>query len=81
MADGKKENTLIIIKPDSFWRKLNLQVESRIKDLGLQVVSERTLAGGENLPEEKWREFYFPAIGDRPACIEGTAKYMAYGPV
>jgi nucleoside-diphosphate kinase len=81
MADGKQENTLVIIKPDSFWRKLNLQVESRIKSLGLQVVSERTLAGSENLPEEKWREFYFPAIGDRPACIEGTAKYMAYGPV
>ena len=81
MADGKQENTLVIIKPDSFWRKLNLQVESRIKALGLQVVSERTLAGDENLPEEKWRKFYFPAIGDRPACIEGTAKYMAYGPV
>jgi nucleoside-diphosphate kinase len=81
MALGKQENTLVIIKPDSFWRKLNLQVESSIKALGLQVVSERTLTGDQNLPEEKWREFYFPAIGDRPACIEGTAKYMAYGPV
>ncbi len=81
MADGKHENTLVIIKPDSFWRKLDLRVESRIKALGLQVVSERTLAGGDNLPEEKWREFYFPAIGGRPACIEGTAKYMAFGPV
>lgn len=81
MALGKQEDTLVIIKPDSFWRNLNLQVESRIKSLGLQVVAERTLAAGENLPEEKWREFYFPAIGDRPACIEGTAKYMAYGPV
>ena len=81
MADGKQANTLVIIKPDSFWRNLNLQVESRIQALGLQVVSQLTLTGGENLPEEKWREFYFPAIGDRPACIEGTAKYMAYGPV
>lgn len=81
MAHGKHEDTLVIIKPDSFWRKLNLQVEARIKALGLAVVSERTLADGENLSEEKWREFYFPAIGDRPACIEGTAKYMAYGPV
>ena len=81
MADGKHEETLVIIKPDSFWRNLSLQVEARIKALGLTVVAERTLAGGENLPEAKWREFYFPAIGDRPACLAGTAKYMAYGPV
>jgi nucleoside-diphosphate kinase len=81
MTLGKPEDTLAIIKPDSFWRNLNLQVESRIKALGLTVVAERTLAGTENLPEENWREFYFPAIGDRPACLEGTAKYMAYGPV
>jgi len=81
MADGKEEHTLVIIKPDSFWRKLNGQVESRIKALGLTVVAECTLAGGENLTEEKWREFYFPAIGDRPPCLDGTSKYMAYGPV
>ncbi|HEY1490731.1 MAG TPA: nucleoside-diphosphate kinase [Verrucomicrobiae bacterium] len=81
MAHGKQEDTLVIIKPDSFWRKLNLQVESRIKALGLHVVAERKLDGGENLSEEQWRDFYFPAIGDRPACIEGTAKYMAHGPV
>lgn len=81
MADGKHEHTLVIIKPDSFWRNLNLQVEDRIKALGLTVVAECTLAEGENLPEEKWREFYFPAIGDRSACLEGTAKYMAYGPI
>jgi nucleoside-diphosphate kinase len=81
MAHGKQEDTLVIIKPDSFWRKLNLQVEFRIKALGLHVEEERTLASEENLSEEKWREFYYPAIGDRPACIEGTAKYMAHGPV
>lgn len=81
MAEKKEEQTLVILKPDSFWRNLDGQVESRIKSLGLKVVAERTLAGEENLPEEKWREFYFPAIGDRPACLEGTAKYMAYGPV
>jgi nucleoside-diphosphate kinase len=75
------ENTLVIIKPDSFWRNLNTQVESRIKALGLAVVAERMLANGHNLPEEKWREFYFPAIGDRPPCIAGTSKYMAHGPV
>jgi len=81
MFAGKEEDTLVIIKPDSFWRKLDGQVEARIKSLGLRIVAERTLAGSENLSEEKWREFYFPAIGDRPPCLEGTSKYMAYGPV
>ena len=81
MADGKEEDTLVIIKPDSFWRHLNLQVEARLKALGLKVVAEDMLAEGRNLPEEKWKEFYFPAIGNRPACLEGTSKYMAYGPV
>ena len=81
MMDGKEEDTLVIIKPDSFWRNLNREVEARIKALGLKVVAECTLAGGGNLPEEKWREFYFPVIGDRPPCLDGTSKYMAYGPV
>lgn len=81
MADDKEEDTLVIVKPDTFWRNLNRQVEARIKALGLKVVAECTLAGGENLPEEKWKEFYFPVIGDRPPCLDGTAKYMAYGPV
>src|SRR5260221_2726126 len=81
MAGGNEENTLVIIKPDSFWRNLDRQVESRIRALVLMVVAERTLVGDANLPEEKWREFYFPAIGDRPPCLAGTSKYMAYGPV
>ena len=81
MTDAKIEDTLVIIKPDSFWRKLDGQVEARLKALGLTLVAERKLADGANLPEEKWREFYFPAIGDRPPCLEGTAKYIAYGPV
>ena len=83
MADEPQleQDTLVILKPDSFWRGLNGQVEDRIKVLGLNVVSERTLGNGENLPEEKWKEFYFPAIGNRPPCLEGTAKYMAHGPV
>jgi nucleoside-diphosphate kinase len=78
---NNEENTLVIIKPDSFWRRLNQQVELRLHALGLKVMAESTLAGGRNLPEEKWKEFYFPAIGGKPACLEGTAKYMAYGPV
>lgn len=81
MGDAKNEETLVIIKPDAFWRNLHLQVEARIKALGLTFVAERVLAGIENLPEEKWREFYFLAIGDRPACLMGTSKYMAFGPV
>lgn len=81
MANSTSEDTLVILKPDSFWRNLNEQVVARIKALGLQVVAERIFKGSENLPEEKWREFYFPAIGSRPPCLEGTAKYMAYGPV
>ncbi|HUA38670.1 MAG TPA: nucleoside-diphosphate kinase [Candidatus Sulfopaludibacter sp.] len=81
MADSKPEDTLVIIKPDSFWRKLDGQVENRLKALGLTVVAECTLAGNDNLPEAKWKEFYFPAIGDRPPCLDGTSKYMAYGPV
>lgn len=81
MTDGKAEDTLVIIKPDTFWRNLDRQVEARLKALGLTVVAECTLAGADNLPEGKWREFYFPAIGDRPPCLEGTSKYMAYGPV
>jgi len=81
MAEVKTEDTLVIIKPDSFWRGLNRQVEARLNALGLTVVAECTLADGGNLPEEIWREFYFPVIGDRPPCLEGTSKYMAYGPV
>ena len=81
MADGTSEDTLVIIKPDSFWRGLDHEVEARLKALGLKLVAERKLAGSANLPEEKWREFYFPAIGDRPPCLEGTSKYMAHGPV
>jgi len=77
----KVEDTLVVIKPDSFWRGLNGQVESRLNNLGLKVVAERVLAGAENLPETRWREFYFPAIGNRPPCLEGTSKYMAHGPV
>lgn len=76
-----EENTLVIIKPDSFWRNLNADVEKRIRALGLRVIAERMLADGDNLPEEKWREFYFPAIGDRLPCLHGTSKYMAHGPV
>jgi nucleoside-diphosphate kinase len=81
MIEGNEENTLVIIKPDSFWRNLDRQVEARIKDLSLKVVAERTFAGEANLAEDKWQEFYFPAIGDRPPCLAGTSKYMAYGPV
>jgi nucleoside-diphosphate kinase len=81
MADGRAEDTLVIIKPDSFWRKLDDQVEARLKALGLTAVVECKLAGNENLPEEKWKEFYFPSIGSRPPCLDGTSKYMAYGPV
>lgn len=81
MMQSAQEDTLVIIKPDSFWRNLNDQVEARLKSLELQVVAECTLADGRNIPEEKWREFYFPAIGDKPAVIKGTSKYMAYGPV
>jgi len=81
MLDGKDEQTLVVIKPDSFWRNLNRQVEERVKALDLKVVAECTLSNGDSLPEEKWREFYFPAIGDRPPCLMGTAKYMAHGPV
>jgi len=80
MTSDQEENTLTVIKPDSFWRELNRQVESRLKALGLKVVAECILTGGENLAEEKWREFYFPAIGGKP-CLGGTAKYMAHGPV
>ena len=75
------QDTLVIIKPDSFWRKLDQQIEQRLLSLGLEVLALNLLAGSENLPEEKWREFYFPAIGNRPPCLEGTAKYMAHGPV
>ena len=81
MADEAHQDTLVIIKPDSFWRGLNHQVEARLNALGLNVIAECTLGDGENLPEEKWREFYFPAIGSRPPCLEGTSKYMAHGPV
>lgn len=75
------QDTLAIIKPDSFWRGLNHQVEMRLGALGLKIIAECTLADGENLPEAKWKEFYFPAIGHRPPCLEGTSKYMAHGPV
>jgi nucleoside-diphosphate kinase len=75
------EDTIVIIKPDSFWRQLDGQVEARIKALGLNTVAAHTLADGENLSEDKWKEFYFPAIGDKPERLDGTSKYMAHGPV
>lgn len=75
------EDTLVIIKPDSFWRNLNGQVEARVKALGLTVVAESVLANGDNLSQDQWKEFYFPAIGDYPARLEGTSRYMAHGPV
>ncbi len=81
MATGNQEDTLVILKPDAFWRNLNQAVADRLQALGLKVLAARTLAGSANLPEEKWREFYFPAIGDRPPCLAGTSKYMAHGPV
>ncbi len=81
MGATTQHDTLVIIKPDSFWRGLDHQVETRLAALGLSVVAARTLAGGENLPVEKWKEFYFPAIGNRPPCLEGTSRYMAHGPV
>jgi len=81
MAEELQQDTLVIFKPDTFWRGLDGQVEARLNSLGLTVADSRKLADRENLPVEKWKEFYFPAIGDRPPCLEGTAKYMAYGPV
>jgi nucleoside-diphosphate kinase len=81
MPDEAIQDTLVILKPDSFWRGLNHQVEARLNALGLKVVAECTLADGQNLPVDKWKEFYFPAIGSRPPCLEGTARYMAHGPV
>ena len=76
-----EEDTLVIIKPDSFWRHLDGEVEGRVNALGLKKVAECFLANGENLSEDKWREFYFPAIGDKPERLDGTSKYMAHGPV
>ena len=81
MTDEKEKNTLVIIKPDSFWRRLNQLVEDRLKTLDLKTMTECTLAGTENLSEEKWQEFYFPAIGDKPVVLKGTSTYMAHGPV
>jgi nucleoside-diphosphate kinase len=77
----KEEDTLVIIKPDAFWRRLEGEVEGRVKALGLNTVAEYVLADGENLSEDKWKEFYFPAIGSKPERLDGTSKYMAHGPV
>ena len=78
---GHEEDTLVIIKPDSFWRHLDGQVEARLSALGLKKVAECLLADGENLSQDQWKEFYFPAIGDKLERLEGTSKYMAHGPV
>ncbi len=71
-----EENTLVIIKPDAFWRGLDGEVEGRVKALGLKKVAECILADGENLPEDKWKEFYFPAIGSKLERLDGTSKYL-----
>ena len=71
----------MILKPDSFWRQLDHEVEARLHALGLKVVAGSKLGNSDNLPVEKWKEFYFPAIGSRPPCLEGTSRYMAHGPV
>ena len=72
---------MVIIKPDAFWRHLDGKVEQRVNALGLKKVAECVLADGENLSESRWKEFYFPAIGDKPERLDGTSKYMAHGPV
>jgi nucleoside-diphosphate kinase len=78
---ANEEDTLVIIKPDAFWRHLDGAVEGRVNALGLKKVAEFILADGENLSEDAWKEFYFPAIGDKPERLDGTSKYMAHGPV
>ena len=80
-ANEAPQNTLVILKPDAFWRGLDRQIEARLGALGLQVVAQCTLAQDQNLPVEKWQEFYYPAIGNRPPCLEGTSRYLAHGPV
>jgi len=77
----QEEDTLVIIKPDAFWRRLDGEVEQRINALDLKKVAECVMADGENLSENRWKEFYFPAIGDKPERLDGTSKYMAHGPV
>ncbi len=81
MPDTKTVDTIVILKPDSFWRGLKPQVQARIKTLGLTLMAEVTLAGTDNLSKAKWEEFYFPSIGSRPAVLDGTSRYMAFGPV
>lgn len=81
MNQCAEDETLVILKPDTVWRGLEAEVEGRLKGLGLRVVAQGRLAGDRNLPAERWREFYFPAIGNKPAVILGTANYMAHGPV
>ena len=80
-SNNAEQDTLVILKPDSFWRGLNRQVEDRLESLGLTRVADCTLADSDNLTMETWMEFYRPAISNRPPCWEGTSKYMAYGPV
>ena len=79
--ESPEQHTLAILKPDSFWRQLDIEVAARIRHLGLTVVGECRLAGVENLSAEQWQAFYFPAIGDKPSILKGTAQYMAFGPV
>ena len=71
MTVEPQQDTLVILKPDAFWRGLTPQIETRLGALGLEVVAECTLAGDQNLPVEKWKEFYFPAIGNRPHLRHG----------
>ena len=59
MADGKTEDTLVIIKPDSFWRNLNGQVEARLKALGLTVVAERTSPEARTCRKKNGGNFIF----------------------
>ncbi len=75
------EETLLILKPDTFWRRLDRVVEERLAATGVEQVASVILRGNQNLSEEEWREFYFPAIGSKPAILSGTSKYMAYGPI
>jgi nucleoside-diphosphate kinase len=78
---NQEEDTLVIIKPDAFWRHLAKDIEGRVNALGLKTAAARVLTDGENLSEDRWKEFYFPAIGDKPERLDGTSKYMAHGPV
>ena len=75
MAEGLKERTLVLVKPDALQRGLMGQIVQRFEQKGLKIVGCKMMT----LDEAVLREHY-AHIADKP-FFGGLAKFMQSTPV